>query len=368
MSAERGLERLQQFLRRYRWEVSATKGPFSLYSPSPDLGMDPDFRLAVPARTDLPDLSRALESTVSLLAEIYHQSADTLLAALVDCATVLSIRVSDQDVDDGSIPFDKFDALVHRMKAVVLNAANSVVEDDPLTVHVSAIAEEYLRHCSFMQTQKGSFVARVQMPASLLRGQTTLFGVDSLEGEKVTERVRGALAFLNNAVIAPHEVDFDDSAIDSQIERHREVVNVRLLRNYAKLFEETRLSKWTFSFVAESGITTIEPEPITSATVQQVNAYVDRIATRLKHSAMVETSGLVVQLQSKNPSRDKNFVRMEVFFGHRLINLLVQVNRTDYTKAIKAHMSGKIVTVKGHARKMQTQHRIDYPEIFEIQD
>jgi hypothetical protein len=368
MSIGNGLKQLYAFLNRHRWDVVSERGPFVLYSAPRALEIEPSFRLAVPSRSDLPDFNRAFESTVTLLADVYGQSPETLLTALREDSTILSVRIFDDEVGDGTISLDKFDALVRRMKGIVLNAANAVVDDDPLTAQISAVAEMYVRQCSFMQTQRGSFIARVQLPSSTVRGQPHLFEVPSVHGIEVTQRVRSALLFITDEVIAPAKLSYDDTSIDQQIEHHGDVMNVRLLKSLAKLFEETGLGRWNFSFVNEELLTMIAPERITMAKVQQTNAYIKRIEYRLKQSSLVETSGMVVQLQSKNPSRDNNMVRMEVFFGHRQVNLLVQVNRDDYTTAVRAHMSGKIVRVKGHARKMQTQQRIDYPEIFKIQE
>src|SRR5690606_13630200 len=113
------------------------------------------------------------------LLEIFHDfynlsklDFDTLLETP---DSILRVRIHDDATAEGKINFVRFEGFIERLKAIITDTASFVIDKNLTSTRIPAEAYKYLNKCHFLQTEKGSYVTKIQLPTKELIKDAELF-------------------------------------------------------------------------------------------------------------------------------------------------------------------------------------------------
>lgn len=352
------LQNLRDFLLSRDWRLESGDR-FDRYIPPSGLGLDSEFFLTVPRTTEAPDVQKLLSRIADTVADLYSVSEDQIRPVLADADTVLAIRLEDEQTASGSIPFTRFEGMMEKLGKVLLDAAAFVVNDDPVIDKIPPEAQVYLGLCNFLQTEAGSFVAKVQLPShQVLRGRS-LFE-DQLPAAAVTERLESVLSFVLGPVFHGSSEIFSEK----HLRENMELVNVDLLGDIKDFLVRASSKAVSFSFLSTKKTTFVSSGVLTSGKTDNLSNYISFVRSSVADNFVVNVEGRIVELRSRNPQSNRNYIVVQGIVDGQINFVAVTLNNDLYAVAIQAHRSNRRVKLRGLARRMKTQIKITDLEFF----
>lgn len=345
-----------RFLFSRGWTAENGSDAFRPFRAPHTLRLEEDFRLLVPADPERAGAEEFMTRSVTLLSELYSFDPGDLLIALREDATVFTTRITDDLAEHGSLPLDRFDALIDRLKKICLSAATSVLTDDPLDESDPQDASDFIRSCSFLQTRVGSFVSRIKLPNTFALGRT-LENQEGVPGVAAAERVQGALRLIFNDVLQRADYIYERDFI----EEHQDVMHVPLIRNIGFLLKDTEFQGFEFHFLATEDEARLDPEPVGRGDVTHLRDYVRYVRDILAAGVPINLVGKVTELRSRDVRSSNNHVRVRGYDRglRREIDLALSLGRASYHEAVDAHGAGRNVEVVGTARRLKSYYKVD---------
>jgi hypothetical protein len=345
---------LQRFLTARRWFRVRTGERLEEYSAPPDLGLPSDFRIAVPRSGEPPDVARFLARITDVLAELYAHSIEQVEPVLETADTVLSIQIDDVGTAAGSIGFNRFDRMLQELRNLILDTAAFVAEEEPVVDRVPPEAIAFLSSCRFLQTARGSFVASVQLPSEQVIRDASLLNPEPVKAKLAVERMSSVLTYVAESVLQRLPELFSPD----HVQEHSNLVNLNVLEDVRNLFHQAGDTSLRFSFLDIDETRRISPGRLTADKTGALAEYVEFIRDLVARDLPVDVTGKVVELRSRNPQGNRNYVLVQAHFEHRPTYFAVTLNNELYGVAVHAHRSNRIVRIAGRARRMKTQMKI----------
>lgn len=352
---------IRAYARAKGWRPAATEFDDIAVLGAPDGGL---AQLIVPRRTALADRLDLMRRAVERLAEYEGRSTDALLDDLFGHhADVLALRVSSERSEGGFLPLTDAANIIAGARRALQAAAHSVLA--PALAHHPRLSrsevEEFIRHCEMGQTRVGSYVLSIRCsdaPANL-----------NLEGEPPLSR--RAVETLHRSVVrlisAVEENRFElidqpeggpritDNLCDALLKMQPEdpsaalTWSVRWDSRYgvaADLGHSVEMRQYHFE-----GIEAIYQElrRREEGDEQRYDARVDELKGDTGEDG--RRSGLVV---------------LAVLLEEEIVKASVMLAADDYDKAIEAHRTSGLVTIRGRLLRSRRAARIDAPRQFEL--
>jgi len=359
-SVSAGLHRLLEIR---GWDQVDHFGPFVRFQAPNSCGLPEDFRLLLPEDPTASGAEDQMLRSIALIAEVHRVDQEDLFVALSENATVFSTRVRDDAASGGSLPLDRFESLVDRLRKVCLTAASSILTDDPLDEGDSPDAREFVSQCSFLQTRIGSFESRITIPNDFQLGRR-LERPEGVPATAATNRIRTTLSTVFDDIVPQRQYIYEREFID----RLSGFVHIPLLRNVALLLRDAAFRSYEFRFVGADEQTTIEPQPVTRRDIDNVYGYVRFLRDKLASGISINVAGKVTELRSQDIKSSNNHVRVRGYdlSDRREMELALSLGRAGYIDAVTAHGRGQTVHVVGVARRLQSYYRVDDLQLFEL--
>lgn len=357
-------EHVRQFLEAREWSRAARSDLFDRYTPPPHLGVSPEYTLTVPRAAGAEDDGEFIRRLTANIGKIYNLTIDQLQPVLTAADTVLALRMFDEEeTTSRSVPFPRFEGMLDKLKRMLLDTAAFVTDEEPVVERMPPEAMNYLNNCRFLHTTVGSFVANVQLPMrQVIRAQTLLDPQPMLAGA-VTSRLSEILSYVTGPVMRQEQNVFSDDHLQS----HLEVVNVNVIEDVSELLARGGYEPLEFSFIGLESTELVSTGDIDPERIDALQEYVKFVRSRVTEDVPVEASGKIVELRSRNPRGNRNYVLIAAIVDNAPTYIALTLQNDVYTTAAAAHTSNKKVRVRGRARRMKTQIKITRLDSFTIE-
>ena len=355
------LEHLQRFLLARGWRRGRSGRRVDEYAPPEQLGLPSDFTIAVPQSAEPPDVPRLLSSIASTLADLYSLSVDQIEPVIESADAVLTITISSEATSDGTISFAALSGVLYDLRNLILNTTAFESEHEPVVNRVPDEAYIYLERCRFLQTTRGSFSASVQLPTNSIAGLPSELHPNGLPGQTVIDGMTGVLAYIAESGLPGGAELFSDD----HLRQHSEVINLRALENIRDLCDNVGTAEVGFSVIGVEASKVISLGIITDDKRARLAAYVRFVRRQLTQTFPVDAIGQVVELRSRNPEGNRNYVLVEIQFEQQPTFVASVVDNDTYGRAVRAHRASRPVHIVGQARRMKTQLKMIELQSFE---
>jgi hypothetical protein len=352
---------VEAFLTSRGWTLAVEGERFRAYEAPEALRLGEGVRLTLPREADSSDIGLTLLRIRDVLVELYQLPPERLTPVLSAGGVVTSIQMESADYESGTLPFERFEGMVEKLKKTLLDAATFVVTDEPISNKVSPEAKQYLRACRFLQSEVGSYVANVQLPskqhlveASLLRDQPIL-------SDDVNAKLPEIVEFVVGPIFNGNSDTFSESGVDDAMD----VLNLNVLKDVGMLLANTGAREVKFSFMDIGGERVVRSGELSASKFTQLKRYLELAKHRLKTESEIEVVGRITLLRSTNPDRGPHWVGVHGLLDGKPVLATFTMNKRDHSEAVMAYRRGKTVRVRGLARRMRTQVRISRVESFE---
>lgn len=354
------LERVRTFLTSRGWVVAREGVRFDDYHAPTDLAIPSDFYVTIPRVGDAPDLARYLERLIETLANIYSYTIEQVEPVLTHASTVLSMSIDRGITKVDSVPFAKFEAMMDRLRRMLLHTAAFVAEEDPLLEQIPPEAQNYVASCRFLHTTRGSFVANVELPAGEIMQHRPLLDIPPLQAMAVNEKLADILNYVVGPVLRGDVNVFTEDHVSNNLD----VINVNVLEDVKGLLSDAAESSLAFLFIGLQATRRVLSSPLTRETAYRLSEYVRYVKKRVSDTFPVAVEGRVVGLRSRNPQRNRNYVLVHGLVKGHLTFVSLVLNNELYQRAIQAHRANRVVYIRGRARRMKTQLKVMQLESF----
>lgn len=358
--AKIALQHLIQFIGSRGWNGSREGVKFNEYVPPPELGLPEAFSITVPRFSDAEDLPKVVSNLATLVADIYSYPVEQLLPVISEADTVMSVSIKDEQTVDGSIELDRFEGMLQELKELMLDTAAFVAAESALVDQVPVEAFTYVKSCRFLQTSRGSFVTSVQLPTNTVLRSASLFDKGPLLSSTVSERISGVLEFVVEHVLEAEEQLYTEQ----HFREHSQLINLSVLEDIQHLFFRAGNSTLSFSFLALRNSTIVTPGYLSNERQEALAKYVKFVRQLVTEDLPVAVEGKIVELRSRNPQGDTNYVLILAEYELKPTYFAVTLNNELYGVAVQAHRGSRRVRLVGRARRLKTQIKITELDSF----
>lgn len=359
-------QRLREFLGERNWELVKQSNGLSFYRPPEELGIKGKFSIAVPDEVERQGMAGLVSSAADSLSEIYgFASVGDLLnksASFSDYSrpTRLIARFLDyKHVRHGSMPLSSLSAYTFNLYQGLYRTAKFKLGSDN---HESKIiAESFVKDCSFLQTEIGSFVAKVEIPHLFLK-QEDLFGGEALVSTEVCSSLFSGLKFLNDRIISDVESLESQSLLGDALS----LFDVDVLESLTKVVVEPEIETIDFTIEVGTQVRTSSTGLLTPEKSKRLKDFFELVKDQLRSENDLNIVGSIVELRSRDPEGNKNYIKVvSVFHGDRTF-ISATLSNEQYQMAVEAHKNKRSVRLSGRGLRLKTQLRMLNIDSFSV--
>lgn len=352
---------VEAFLLRREWTLAEEGERYRTFAAPAKLGLGDGARLTLPAAADAPDSDLTLQRIRDVLVDVYELASERLTPLLSSGGVVTSLQMESELYNEGTIPFPQFEATIEKLKKTLLDAATFVLTDEPNVSRVLPEAQQYLRACRFLQTEVGSFVANVQLPEGKRLASETLLRKEPVHSDDVNARLPAIVEYVVGPIFDAQQSAFSPAGLEASLD----VVNLAVMKDVGDLLQSTGASQVNLSFTDAGGERVIRSGELSTVKFERLKSYLSFARTRLGAEFPIDITGRVTLLRSSGAGKGRNWVGVTGIHDGRQAYATFSMNKKDHVYAINAYKSGRLVRVRGSARRMRTQLRINTLQYFE---
>jgi hypothetical protein len=346
------VDKIISFLINRTWQVSEETEAFFYLRPPAEFYLNDDFRLHVPRQINKIDSERFIGNILEIIADFYDLTREDLNVVLNNENTVLKVRVYDDQTEQGKMPLSRFAELLEKIRFILSDTASFVIDRSVTSTRVPEEVTKYLNLCNFMQTEKGSFIAKIQLPSKELIKDHELFERQEIYSEEINNKLSEVLTFVNQQIFEGDPQVTEDYLIENETK-----INIKLLKDIENFFKKAKIKNIDFSFHSISNSETIINKNITALKLNKLNQFIEQIESHSFEVGTFSFTGQIIALKSKDPDGLKNSV---TFTGiHENMQLIASANLDSeyYKVAIEAHKLKQGISVTGLAKRTKTRAR-----------
>lgn len=360
------IKKIQNFLETHGWEIASTNNKkIIFYSPPNSLGIEGNYSVGIPQDLTSESSIRVLNSTANSLAQVYGY---TKVGDLLDEASnvnndstpiKLTSRLIDESTYEGSIPLMQLTAFLGNLSVGIERGVKFKLESDSKAS--SEIAHDLLKQCYFLQTSHGSFITSIEVPNLLLK-QSGLLGDRGLSSNEVMSSIFSSISFLNEKV-ARNNIDYESPDFLGDVTA---LFDVELLGSLVKVILDSDVYEIEFSLESGAGVRVTTTGPLTTNVRNNYVNFYKYVRDLLREDDDISVSGPIVELRSKDPEGDNNYIKIEAdYFGDKCY-ITASLNNDDYKIALHAHEAKRKVYISGKGVRLKTHIRIKEIKSFSI--
>jgi hypothetical protein len=352
-------DKLISFLLNRGWLIVKENAKFLELAPPDSLLIPNEYTISIPISTDKVDFKPFMTNVQLIIGEIYNLSKDELDLILEKEQTIFSVRVYDDETKDGKISLVRFDDLMDRVKNILLSAANFVVNPDITNTKTYDEATKYLNLCQFLQTEKGSFIAKIQLPTKEIIRPVDLFNTEPITSEQINEKVEEVLSFVSQSIL-----NGNFNVTDNYVLENEGKLNLKLLKEIEILYDKVDIKNIDFSFssIGESAI--VQSQNVTREQITTLSDFIQEVSNKVYEVVEAEFTGKILSLKSKDPDGLKNRITLGGVFDNLPVTSSASLESEPYKLAIEAHKFKKSLIIRGMAKKSKSKLR--FTEIYEV--
>ena len=158
---------IKSYFTSRNWIIAREGKMFYYFSPPADLNFPQDFLIEIPKSNNNPDsFDNYIRRLITELSEILPNDSniDDLNILFSKENSILKYRIFDSDNYDGTISFQKHIDSLDIFKKVLSQAVTFATTSKPIFGDAKLEVESYLNRCRSLQTEKGSYVTKIEIP------------------------------------------------------------------------------------------------------------------------------------------------------------------------------------------------------------
>lgn len=345
------IDNIITFLSNRGWETSEINNAYKIVPPE-DFLFESDYAIYLPKSSDKIDIKPYTDNILNILSDLYMLSKDDLSVILKENDTVFRVRVYDEQTESGKISLNRFEELIERIKSILSDTASFVINKSINSSKIPNEAKKYINLCNFMQTEKGSFVAKIQLPSKELIVNDELFQRDEIYSETINERLYDVLEYVNTDIFEGNIEVTEEYLIDNE-----DVINVRLLKNIKNLYEKAKIKNIEFGFHSLESSENINNLNITKRKIYKLSKFVTQVESQFFDVGDFRFEGQIIELKSKNPEGSKNNVILDGLYDNMPMIVSAFLDSDQYKDAIEAHKIKQSIEITGIAKRTKTKAR-----------
>ncbi|WP_010602375.1 hypothetical protein [Pedobacter agri] len=225
------IDLITSFLINREWTSVKTTDIFHELRPPNDLKFPEEFRLFIPTDSNKSDSKRFLDNLIEIVAEIYSLNIEDLNVIFKNQDTVLKVRVYDEQTINGRMPLNRFEEFIDKIRSILSDTASFVIDKDATSIRIPEEVSRYLNLCNFMQTEIGSFIAKIQLPTTEIIKESELFERQTIYSEEINTKLSEVLKFINEDIF-----ESTSSINDEYLIENENKINIKLLKDIESFF------------------------------------------------------------------------------------------------------------------------------------
>lgn len=350
---------IKYFLSR-GWTISREGNSYIYLKPKKPQKFPPGFLLEIPKQDNSLAFNNYIDRILNELQLIVfnENSSDDFKILFSKDNSILKYRVFDHENQDGSISFQKHIDSLDSFKKVLSQTVTFVSTDKQIFANAKMEVEMYLSLCKTLQTERGSFVSKFEVPNTTIHT-----AISKLDTSKVNDRLFDVIEFVDDQIIEPRK---EISINENYISDNRAFVNYELLQSIRDIYSKTEINNLEFqlsSNLIQRNIITEKVQP----RLKFFNYYLRELKNVLLNSISLEVFGKVKRLTSEAPlTSRKNEVILTAEIANKEENIKLILRSDEYIEAVEAHKNENTIRIKGKARQGKTMLVIYELEEFEI--
>lgn len=326
------------------------------------MGFPSDFRLEIPKYVETNQksysnyITRLIEDLTAYLP--FNLNSDELKILFSENKSIIKYRIFDNDTIDGSISFLNYLDSLDIFKKMLSQSVAFVATNKPIFAESKFEADIYLQNCRTLQTEKGSFITKLEVPNEQIGGLFTDFNSYS-----VHNKLFDVIDFVQDQILENTEIQ---EITENYISDNNRFINFELLNSIKELYSKTKINNIEFDLTNIS----IDRKIITEKVQKKIpyfSKYLKSIKEILLESQSVEITGFVKRLMSNSPKNSKsNEVILETTGALSKERIKLILGSDEYIEAIEAHKNEYPIFIKGKAKQGKTMISIKDLETFEV--
>lgn len=357
------LNEVCDFLEKHNWLKIASGDRRIIYRAPDELGFAEQYDLGLPANLNFLDFDESLDRCINFIAEIYEISSHEVCRMVKAEDTILSVRLMGEKTSNGTFPINSMKDVLDNVTNAIRNAANFVAFNSDNTETSSSRVDEFIKKCSFLQTEIGSFIIKIRIPSNEILKEGNLIE-NSVYSDAVGNEISSAISFVNNEIFNGDDSIENDEYIANNYHKH----SSKTLSNISSILEKSDVDKIEFSFTKNNvSNCKIEMESFKGKKLQKLKSFVERLEKVKRNIINIDVEGKIVKLESLNP--ESNDHHLTVLFKDDSKDKYLRFSIIDYEKykkSVEAHLNGNDVRVKGEAIKSTKGLKLVKLDLFEI--
>ena len=352
------LKEVCDFLDKHNWSKVRTGKRNIIYQAPNNIGFSEPCEISLPANLEFLDFDESLDRNINFIAEIYEISPHEVCGTVKAQDTILSVRMMGEKASDGTFPVNSLKEVLANITSAIKNAASFVVSKDNKSEVSNSNIENFVKKCRFLQTEVGSFIIKIQLPSNELLKEGDLLE-SKVYSDAVGNEISSAIGFVNNDIFNGDESIESDDYLANNFQKH----SSKILANISSILEKCDVDEIEFTFI-KNGISEnkVRMEGFKKEKLQKLKKFNLRLNKFIKNTIFIDEIGKVIELSSKNPSGDENCATISSNNKKFELNL----NQSEYKKAVEAHLSQSDVKIKGLANKSSKGLKITRLDNFEV--
>ncbi len=348
------------YIQNRGWIQSRETEKFQYFRAPDSLGFEEEYELPIPSNPDSSDYTKFLKNTLFLLADIYEISNEELEIIIEEDNTILSIRIHDNQTKDGKIGFKRFEELIDGLKDLLLDTASFVMHPDIQIKSSPAEAYRYLNYCNFLQTEVGSFIAKVELPSNEVIREPQLFD-EEIRANQINAKLKSVIRYVKNSVFDSNG-QFDEIHLEENLSN----INLNILKDIEKIYDKTESRNIEFYFSDIEDSIKINTENIYNENLIKLSNLIQSINETLNEENERTLIGRIITLKSTDPDGERNEITFASILDNMPIKVKARLNSANYQDAVNAHILKKNIQIKGILKKLKTIYRFIEIQEFDV--
>lgn len=346
------IDNIITFLVNRGWVVTNETQNFKELSPPGNLEIQDGYKIHLPSDLNKSDANNFLNNLLQIIGDFYSLSIEDLNILFKADNSVLKVRVYDDKTAEGKIQLTRFEELVERLRQILSDTASFVIDRSVTSTRVPEEVSRYLNLCNFMQTERGSFVAKIQLPSKELIKETELFDRDVIYSEEINNKLIEVLSFVNDNILEGEVNVTEEYLIENESK-----INIKLYKDIQIFFEKSELKNIDFSLHNKKVSREIINKNLTRLKLYKLTKFVEQIETQAFEVGEFSFTGKIITLKSKDPDGLRNNVIYTGIYDNLPIVVTANLDSEHYKQAIEAHKLKQYITITGQAKKTKTRAR-----------
>ena len=333
---------------------------FISLKPPVSLELPADYFFEIPYSDNVVGYDNYINKNLEVINDLFLNRFDTdeLEVLFSKNDSIFSCRIIDKDTQNGSMGFNRYIDSVESLRKIFSQSVTFVVSNKPIFGSSKFEVEQFLSRCRTLQTAKGSFVSRFEIPSDEIYSTISKFNT-----EVVNDKFLDVVDFLNHEVFTnQQQIKVDEKYISDNIK----FINVELFNSIKDFYIKPQINNAEFKLSTIKNVKVISTEKVLP-TIKTYNLFVNQIKSFLLKEVPLEAIGFVKKLISPGPqSSTRNEIYIETEISNNKEILKVILNREQYLDAIEAHKNEWPIRIKGMATHYKTQYILNELLSFEV--